>query len=1354
MSDASPPASRRNGGTRPAGDALRYDADVDLNEFNTARTQLVLLTGFNKKVLEVGPATGYITRVLRERGCSVTGVEIDAEAAAEAGRYANRMIVGDVETLDIEAVLGEELFDVVMFGDVLEHLVDPVRVLSSVRPLLAEEGCVVASIPNVGHGAVRLALLGGRFPYTSQGLLDRTHLRFFTRDSLQRLFQGAGFHIVEWQRTTADIFGTELELQEESYPPDLVEGVRQMPESKTYQFVVRAAPSERSWSAVSISTEAPKAERALDPIWRRHEMASRLKRELDESEALAHLKQRVIDEADKAAEGREARLRHLDDQLRNTLSELERIRGSTSYRVARKLRRWFPRGTIRGWVVGRLGRVARRKVDRRTAAHAPEVAETPVVAGVATVTPPAYQRWIDRHERSCEDLHAERSRLATLPYQPLISVVVPTWRPVPGQLNHMLESVLDQTYERWELCIADGASDLEARRLLSRFKERDQRIRVRFLERNLGISGNTMEALALAEGEFLAFVDQGDVLAPDALAQVAGTLNRNPGLDILYSDWDLLSEDGKARFNPYFTPEWSPDLLLSANYMTHLSVVRRRLVDEVGGLRSDFDGAQDWDLLLRATERTGRVARIPRILYHWRADPSSAALTLAPKPRAEEAQRRAVQEHLDRRGSSGTVVRTPEGHMRIRWSLEQRPTVSIIIPTKHNRDLLERCLAGIDRSSYPEREVVVVETAERTPDREAWYGRLAERFPVTVLWWERPFNYSAVNNVATSHARGDVLLFLNDDTEPLTDDWIEEIVGWLEQERVGVVGAQLLAEDGSIQHGGVVVGMQGFAEHLFRGLEPDSWTLLGSSAWYRNVSAVTGACLAIRREVFDQVGGWDERFVLCGSDVELCLRIWRYGLRVVIDPAARLRHIERATRGSAIPQSDFCMSLWPYQRHLYGGDPYFNPNLSYQDPIPRLLGPDEASSLQIVSDVIGRDVRPRIPGDDQRDAPILVEALKVEPADIEAIHRVHRAASGRREIGSITWFIPDFENPFYGGIHTIFRFADRLREVHGVENRFAVTGTGPEEFIRSGLRAAFPDTVDSEILVMPGGSDHDLEQLPRSDAAICTVWVTAYPMVRWRGADRYFSFVQDFEPMFYPAGALYALAEETYRMGFYGIANTPPLKEIFESYGGTAASFTPSIDPDVFHLRNGAPTEGAPFTVFMYARPGHPRNCYELAVSALRRLKESMGEKVRIVTAGSWSSGDTEPWLDQLGFLEYRETADLYRRCDAGLVLSVSKHPTYIPLQLMACGALVVANDNPANGWLLRDEENGLLADPTPDALAAALERGLGDRELRARLTKQAAVDIAERHSDWDTQIDRIYDFMCHPGRPAPGSAD
>lgn len=369
----------------------------------------------------------------------------------------------------------------------------------------------------------------------------------------------------------------------------------------------------------------------------------------------------------------------------------------------------------------------------------------------------------------------------------------------------------------------------------------------------------------------------------------------------------------------------------------------------------------------------------------------------------------------------------------------------------------------------------------------------------------------------------------------------------------------------------------------------------------------------------------------------------------------------------------------------------------------------------------------------------------MDGSDVDEIRRSHAAATGRREVRTVNWFIPDFENPFYGGIHTIFRFADHFQREHGVENRFVVVGTGPAEYIRSGLRVTFPELQDAPIILVPGDVDRRLADVPPADAAICTLWVTAYPMARWHGADRYFSFVQDFEPMFYPAGPLYALAEETYRMGFYGIANTPPLKQVYESYGGPAVSFSPSIDADVFHARRSPRKPEDPFTVFMYARPGHPRNCYELAVAALGRLKETMADRVRIVTAGSWADATSLPWLDHRGLLAYGETADLYRRCDVGLVLSVSKHPTYIPLQLMASGALVVANHNPANGWLLRDEENALLADPTAASLAGALERGLVDQDLRERLTAQAEADIRDRHADWASQIERVHEFICDP---------
>jgi GT2 family glycosyltransferase/2-polyprenyl-3-methyl-5-hydroxy-6-metoxy-1,4-benzoquinol methylase len=1350
----------------PEGDALRYDTEVDLSNHNNSHALLVLLTGFNKRVLEVGCSTGFMTKILQERGCRVTGLEIDPVAARRAARFAERMIVADVEAIEFADVFPDERFDVIVFGDVLEHLVDPLAVLRHSASILAPEGAVLASIPNITHGSVRLALLTGRFQYTAEGLLDRTHLRFYDREGVEALFEDAGYVITDRRQTSLDLFETELGLLPEDHPPFLVDAVREAPDASTYQFLVRAEPVLPSDVPVPARIPEDVAEPARRRLWAVEERLARLERHMAGLLTELGVKDRVLAERSVAfvEEMRVLRLRLQDPEAaraseeqgrRWAVGELDRIKGSVAYRIAqgitRRLRRGFPQGTLRGRALGRFRRFLSRRLERRARRRAqPPVPETvPELPEGLAVALDDYRGWIETHEPSPGDLEEQARRATTLLYRPLVSVVVPTWNPPVELLREMVGSLQAQTYPHWELCIADGSSERGVLAALGDLERSDERIRIVRLDRNLGISGNTNEALKLATGEYTAFLDQTDVLAPFALYRVVEAVNRDPGIDVLYSDWDLLSEDGRVRFNPFFTPQWSPDLLLSANYMVHLSVVRTRLLREAGGLRPELDGAQDWDLLLRVTERTDRVVRIPAVLYHWRADSSSAAMSLAAKPHAEVAQRRAVEERLARRGESGAVVREDDGQLRIRWAVSEPPKVSILIPTKDNRPLLGRCLEAIRRSSYTNREVIVIETAGRTPEREEWYEHLEGRFRCRVLWWEQPFNYSAVNNWAARESQGDILLFMNDDTEPLTEDWLEEVVGWLRREDVGIVGTHLLGEDDTIQHGGVIIGMGGFAEHLFRGLRPGSWSLMGSTMWYRNTTAVTGACLAVTRRVFEEAGGWDERFVLCGSDVELCLRVRRAGFRVVVTPRARLRHIEGATRGDVVPEEDFCLSFWHYQGELYGGDPFFNPSLSYEDPIPRLARPEDRHPAVLVSTTIGRDLTPRPPGDEQGHAAVMAESSLVSPSDVQAIAASHRAVRGARDIGSVTWFIPDFENPFYGGIHTIFRFADHLREHHGVENRFVVVGTGPERFIRSGLQATFPGIADVPVHVAPGGSAAVLATVPRSDAAIATLWVTAYPMAEWRGADRYFYFVQDFEPMFYPAGTMYALAEETYRMGLYGIANTPPLQEIYGSYGWPSIGFTPCVDAEVFHPNRPQLRPDDPLTVFMYGRPGHPRNCYELAVAALRRVKERLADRVRIVTAGSWAGGETEPWLDHLGLLDYRATADLYRRCDAGLVLSVSKHPTYIPLQLMACGALVVANDNPANGWLLRNQENCLLADPTAEVLAAALERGLLDDGLRATLTARATSNIEERHTDWAGEIERVYDFMRDPRDPS-----
>lgn len=389
-----------------------------------------------------------------------------------------------------------------------------------------------------------------------------------------------------------------------------------------------------------------------------------------------------------------------------------------------------------------------------------------------------------------------------------------------------------------------------------------------------------------------------------------------------------------------------------------------------------------------------------------------------------------------------------------------------------------------------------------------------------------------------------------------------------------------------------------------------------------------------------------------------------------------------------------------------------------------------------------------------QEAALLVEASRVSDEDVDNIRDSHERLTGHRRVGSINWFIPDVDNPFYGGIHTILRFADHFRQ-RGVENRFIVLGLGSEEQVRSAVTRAFPGLADAPILV--SGGDRDFERdLPHADAAVASLWSTVYALVRSRCADRYFYFVQDFEPMFYPAGTSYALAEETYRMGLYGVVNGPVLKDVYESYVNRAVSFMPCVDTEIFHPGPGRSPDDQRFKVFLYGRPGHPRNCYELGISALRHLRERLGDRLHVVTAGAdqpQPSG-TEDWIQQLGLLGYEETARLYRECDAGLVLSVSMHPSYIPLQLMASGALVVSNRNPATGWLLRDGENCLLGGATTEDLAGALHHGLTEPAVRRTLTVQALEDIRTRHSDWVPQMERVFRFIEDPTADSTSDAN
>jgi GT2 family glycosyltransferase/glycosyltransferase involved in cell wall biosynthesis len=976
-------------------------------------------------------------------------------------------------------------------------------------------------------------------------------------------------------------------------------------------------------------------------------------------------------------------------------------------------------------------RLARFTVDaaRATRGHLDLLRHEFYRSGVREPRASSYPRWLAAHKPTRSSLAAQRA-VSDEAIEP-IAVECFVLHRDEGDVDRTLRSLRDQSWAHWTAIVVGNDSTSTVSAL------DDARINV------LPISGDAavaeLNSLLATEPrrDFVVFVEAGDVLSPDAFFEIAHLARQNPLLDVIYWDDDLLDRWGRHH-DPRFRPAWSPDMLLGADYIGTSFAIRHRrfLATAGGGLRAELGDAAWWDLLLRADLDHTRVGRVPRVLAHLGRRPEVPAATGVT----------VVREHLARLGASAEVTAS-RGVVRVEWQPESFPAVTIVIPTRHNRAQIEGCLRTLATTDYPTFEVVIVDNGERTAANEQWY---VENFPdlaLRVEWWAQPFNYSAVNNTGAAAASGEVLVFLNDDTEILDAGWLREMVGWAVQPGIGLVGAQLVDGDGRIQHAGVILGLTGFADHVFQGMLPDSQTMFGWTSWYRNVLAVTGACLAVRRSVFEQLDGFDERFELMGSDVVLGLDAVNAGMRNVCTPFAGVRHLEASTRGTDIPNADFFASYWRYQQWAIGGDPYFSPNLSIASREPALRSRFEPTSAERMSAPLGRALRVFRMSSNTDEGKMLAEMFSVTDADARAVKGLHVVNREPFEVKSINWFLPDIDSPFYGGVNTAFRLADHLARTHGVQNRFVFWAEENRPFFRSALNAAFPALADSE-LAFHDSSRAAVERVPAADVDIATLWATAYSVAQHEGARRKFYMIQDFEPMFYPAGTSYALAEESYRLNLYGLCNTEHMRGLYETrYGGNGMSFQPAIDPAVFHAegRRFERTLDQVATVFVYARPGHFRNCWELASLALEGLKDRLGDRVRIVTAGSWARpDDLGSGIDHLGLLDYRATGDLYRTCDVGVALTVSEHPSYLPLELMACGVPVVAFDNPAGHWLLRDE-NAVLARQTVDGLRMAIERVVLDPELGRTLARQGLSDIAERYSSWEKSLSGVFEYLCNP---------
>ena len=545
-----------------------------------------------------------------------------------------------------------------------------------------------------------------------------------------------------------------------------------------------------------------------------------------------------------------------------------------------------------------------------------------------------YDDWRARYEVKEAELATQRA--TTFPVSYKCSIVIPLYMTNPRFLREMVDSIRNQTYTNWELCMADGSgANSPLTGILEEYAKKDARIHYNTLENNLGIAGNTNAALEMATGEIIVLADHDDIMPANALFELMQAWNQDTSIDVIYSDEDKISMDGKKYFEPHFKSDYNVDLLRSMNYICHLFAFRKEILAKVGGFRQEYDGAQDYDFILRCCEEAGKIHHIPKILYHWRCHIDSTAANPESKRYAFEAGKRAVQAHYERVGIPAKVEHSEfYGMYRTIYEWSEEPLVSILIPNKDHIDDLDKCLKSIEKSDYKNYEVIVIENNSTEPETFAYYKQI-ESGQIHVVYYEGEFNFSRVNNFGAKSAKGDYFLLLNNDTEMIHENCIRELLGYCMREDVGAVGARLYYEDDTIQHAGVVLGFGGIAGHTFIGKSRYDTGYFGRIICAQDYSAVTAACTMTKRSTFEKVNGLSEELRVAFNDIDYCMKVRSLGQLVVYNPYAELYHYESKSRGlEDTPEKverfngEVDMFIQKWEKELAAGDPYYNKNLT------------------------------------------------------------------------------------------------------------------------------------------------------------------------------------------------------------------------------------------------------------------------------------------------------------------------------------------------------------------------------------------------------------------------------------------
>ena len=571
-----------------------------------------------------------------------------------------------------------------------------------------------------------------------------------------------------------------------------------------------------------------------------------------------------------------------------------------------------------------------------------------------------YETWFGLNKATEKELQEQRKNPPE--HGPLISIVVPVYRTPEIYLREMMESVVNQTYGNWELCLADASprgeqlrqdlkkikgrktrealmkipdGDTELTSVIREYQLKDSRIRYEILKENKSIAENSNAAMEMATGDFVGLLDHDDTLEPNALYEVARKICEDDRVDVVYTDEDKINSKGTKHLTPNMKPDFNLDLLRSNNYICHLFVVRRILMEKVGGFRKEFDGAQDYDFILRCTEEAEKIAHVHKVLYHWRTHEKSTSDNPESKIYAFHAGRRAVEAHLQRLGIQAEVEETCDlGYYRVKYPVTGSPMVSILIPNKDQLQTLKKCLKSIwEKTEYTNYEILIIENNSTEKETFEFYKKIDGRHHVRVLYWDKEFNYSAINNFGAAQAKGEYLLLLNNDTEVITKGWMKELLSHCQRPEVGMVGAKLYFPDNTIQSAGTIIGMGGMADHAFVNMDRKKSGYMHRASIQVDMSGVTAACAMVKRSVYEEVHGLEENLTVAFNDVDLCMKIRNNGDKVVFTPYAELYHYESKSRGMEDEKKERHAREVKYTQEkwadfLAAGDPCYNQNLT------------------------------------------------------------------------------------------------------------------------------------------------------------------------------------------------------------------------------------------------------------------------------------------------------------------------------------------------------------------------------------------------------------------------------------------